>query len=398
MLKAVRASDSFFFIKMICLIKDFRKALLIFLVLISFGSCYPQEKQQIDGISKKKLQISFVGDLMCHSAIIQSAKVSKDSFDFNPIFRFIKNELVASDLLIGNLETVVWEKYPPSGYPRFNAPFEYLKALSENGFDIMTTANNHITDYWKEGLIATLTNIKNNGMDYIGTSSSKEDSDSLKIFYKNGISISILNYTYDINIKNLKSAEKFYVSLIDSQKIKNDLSRLKNKNVDFIVVYYHFGSEYKITPNQGQIKLVNQTFKYGADIVIGSHPHVLQPVKIWMSEDGKSIKNSVCYSMGNFLSNMSLRYTDSGAIINFYLSKSENKRSIDSVNFVATYVLKSKKNGFVILPSYFADDYENFDFISEAERNKMKNSFNDVKEILNKYNTVKEKNEIQHEK
>ena len=143
---------------------------------------------------------------------------------------------------------------------------------------------------------------------------------------------------------------------------------------------------------------MNQTFKYGADIVIGSHPHVLQPVKIWMSEDGKSIKNSVCYSMGNFLSNMSLRYTDSGAIINFYLSKSENKRSIDSVNFVATYVLKSKKNGFVILPSYFADDYENFDFISEAERNKMKNSFNDVKEILNKYNTVKGINEIQHEK
>jgi poly-gamma-glutamate synthesis protein (capsule biosynthesis protein) len=398
MKKAVRASDSFFFIKMIWLTELFKKVVLIFLFTISFESCYPQDKQHKNEKSEKKLQISFVGDLMCHSAIIQSAKVSKDSFNFNPMFRFVKEELISSDLLVGNLETVVWEKYMPSGYPRFNAPIEYLEALKENGFDILAAANNHITDYWKEGLIATLQNIKKNKMEYIGVAATEEESDSQKIFYKNGISVSVLNYSYDINIKNLKKSQKFHVNFIDSVRIKNDIARLKHKNVDFIIVFYHFGSEYKISPNQEQVNLVNQTFKYGADIVIGSHPHVLQPVRINKCEDGNSIKNVVCYSLGNFLSNMSLRYTDSGAIINFYLSKYDNKRSIDSINYVATCVLKSKENEFLIIPTFFAGDYKKFDFINEADRIKMKNSFNDVKEILNKYNLVKEKNEIQYEK
>lgn len=374
------------------LIKRIQLPILYFLLILFLESCYPQQREKLENLKESKIKISFVGDLMCHSAEIEAARVKADSFDFNPFYKFIKDELFAADLLIGNLETVVWEKYPPSGYPRFNAPKAFLTALKNSGFDILATANNHITDYWKEGLIQTLSNIKKSGMESIGCLLSEKEADSLKIFYKNGISIAILNYTYDINIKNLRKHDKFLVNIIDTNRIKTDILKIKNKNIDLIVVYYHFGNEYKNLPNNFQREIVKKTFAYGAKIIIGSHPHVLQPIETKKNYKGNLIESAVCYSLGNFLSNMKLKNTDEGAILNFYLHKSGEETVIDSIDFVPVWVYKNNvKKKIAILPSA-----GKFDFLNENEHLLIQQSRNNVINILNKFEHVDEKKIDQH--
>lgn len=312
--------------------------------------------RSVDQDSSSSITISFVGDLMCHSPQFKFAQVSKDSSDFKPAFREVKKYLTKADLTIGNLETTISGKESRySGYPLFNSPDEYLEALKDAGFDILLTANNHSLDRGKKGVLRTIDMIKNNGMVSIGSYHTQQDRDSIRVFDINGIKISILSYTYGLNGNYIAKDEKYLVNVIDTTLMKQDILNARNKNADVILVYFHFGDEYQRKPNSFQKEVVKHAMDYGADIIIGSHPHVIQPFEYFNSTKNKIGKGLIAYSLGNFISNQRWRYSDAGVILNLTIKKNilTNDINLDDEEIVPTWVFKGKvesKDQFVIIP------------------------------------------------
>lgn len=355
---------------------------LLFLFLIALISFYffsstknlVEEKKTF---TSKEISFSFVGDLMCHSPIYENSKVKKDSFDFNPIFEEIKNYLSQADFTIGNLETVVaGNEFSFSGYPNFNSPIEYLTALKNAGFDVLINANNHSLDRGIVGAIKTIENIERNGLLHIGTAKNEIERDSILILEKNEIKVGLLAYTYGLNGNNLPKSKKFLINIIDTTLIKKDISKAKPK-VDVVIVYLHFGEEYQRVPNKFQVELANQIFSFGADVIIASHPHVIQPIEI-MND-----KNFVAYSLGNFLSNQRWRYSDSGMILNFTFEKNDsNKIRVKNLSVTPTWVYKGTINKQTQFRIIKADTSNYPKYFSAIDKLKMKQSFLDTKKIF----------------
>ena len=337
--------------------------------------------------STSTLTISFVGDLMCHSPQMDYAHIGKDSFDFKPVFREVKRFLSSSDITIGNLETTIDGKENRySGYPLFNSPDEYLDALKDAGFDILLTANNHSIDRGKKGVIRTIEKIHSLGMSLIGTFNSQHDRDSIRVFEINGIKIALLAYTYGLNGNYISQNEKFLVNIIDTNVIKLDIGNARGKNADVVLVYFHFGDEYQRKPNVYQKEIVRCTINSGADIIIGSHPHVIQPLEYFTSEKNKIGEGIIAYSLGNFYSNQRWRYSDAGVVLNISLMKnySTGKVLLSNVSFIPTWIYKGKvegKNEFVILP---ADTLVSQlpKFLNKTDREKFLQSYDDTQKMF----------------
>ncbi len=307
--------------------------------------------------STATLTLSIVGDLMCHTPQMEYARIGKDSFDFKPAFREVKKFLTDSDLTLGNLETTIAGKVNGyTGYPLFNSPDEYLDALKDAGFDILFTSNNHSVDRGRKGIIRTIEKIHSAGMSSIGTFQSQHDRDSVRIFEINGIKIAILAYTYGLNGNYLLRNEKFLVNVIDTNLIKLDIKNARNKEADVVLLYFHFGEEYKRKPSVYQKEIVKSAINSGADLIIGSHPHVLQPIEYFVSDKNSIGKGITAFSLGNFFSNQRWRYSDSGVMLNIILSKNifTGKVLLTNLSAIPTWVYKGKINnmdGFLILPS-----------------------------------------------
>ncbi|MCX6173868.1 MAG: CapA family protein [Ignavibacteriales bacterium] len=344
--------------------------------------------KSVDQDSTTSVTISFVGDLMCHSPQFKFAQVSQDSFDFKPAFREIKKYLTKADLTIGNLETTISGKESRySGYPLFNSPNEYLEALKDAGFDILLTANNHSLDRGKKGALRTMDMIKNNGMESIGSYHSQQDRDSIRVFGIKGIKIAILSYTYGLNGNYIAKNEKYLVNVIDTTLMKQDILNARNKNADVILVYFHFGDEYQCKPNSFQKEIVKRAIDYGADLIIGSHPHVIQPVEYFSSIKNKIGKGLIAYSLGNFISNQRWRYSDAGVILNITITKNILTQDIKLTNetIITTWVFKGKKenkNQFVILPVDSTTINSLPNYLTESDRVKLLQSEKDTRKIL----------------
>lgn len=353
-----------------------------------FGHFEKIEQKVDDTDSLRTVLISFVGDLMCHSPQMDYARTGKDSFDFKPVFKEVKKYLSLADITVGNLETTIAgkENYY-SGYPLFNSPDEYLNALKDAGFDILLTANNHSIDRGKRGLVRTIEKIHNLGMNSIGSYKSQHDRDSIRIFDVKGIKIALLAYTYGLNGNYISKKEKYWVNVIDTNIIKNDIGNAREKKADVVLVYLHFGEEYQRKPNSYQNEIVKRVVNYGADIIIGSHPHVIQPLEFFYSTKNKVGKGLVAYSLGNFISNQRWRYSDSGVILNISLSKngSTGEITISNVSVFPTWVFKGKiekKNEFVILPSdTLVSKLPNY--LTKTDREKILQSFDDAQKMFN---------------
>lgn len=337
------------------------------------------------------VRFTAVGDLMCHSVQYQYAKVGKDSFDFIPVYREVQNFFHESDFLFGNLETVtagIEKGY--SGYPFFNSPDDYVKSLKAVGFDLLATSNNHCLDQGEKGLRRTIDVLNNNDLHYVGTYVSSDDRDSIRLIELNGIKFAILSYTYGTNGLPIPKGKEYLVNLIDTLLIKNDIEKANSLNPDILIVYYHIGEEYKREPSTYQKTIVKKTFDYGADLVLSSHPHVLQPVDYYKTTSNRIDSGFVVYSMGNFISNQQWRYSDAGVIISFNINKvfSSDSVFISDLTFIPTWVFKGRihdKNEYLILPSAYYKNDSLYTFLSENEREKMKQSYYDSKEILTKY-------------
>ena len=361
-------------------------AVVLILFSLNYNSIKKSNVEAIDTINTVK--ISFVGDLMCHTPQMKYAEISADSFDFNPVFDSIKQYFRNSDLICGNLETTISgkkEKY--SGYPRFNAPLQFLEGIKQTGFNFLFTSNNHSFDRGKKGVLATLEKIKEFGINSSGTYSSQKERDSIKILDVNGFKFGFLSYTYGLNGYSLPKDEKYLVNLIDTTAIKNDIQNYRSKNPDLILVYFHFGDEYSRKPSTFQKSIVNKTLEYGADIIIGSHPHVVQPTEIIPNPKSKLGKSVVAYSLGNFISNQRWRYSDAGEILNISISKNILTDScwLDDLSIVPTWVFKGKTdslNQYIILPADTNVINTVPAYLSKSDKQKMSQSYKDTRKMF----------------
>ena len=376
------------------------KAILILLyssIIISFQhfffnvELYKEQLQLKQTDSLVTANLCFVGDLMCHSTQFNYAKVDADSFDFTGVFREVKNYLSEPNLTIGNLETVIAGKENSySGYPYFNAPDDFVYALGDAGFDLMITANNHALDQGWNGVKRTIDVLNHNKIHRTGTFTSKKDQDSLRIFQINTIKIAILAYTENTNGLPIPKGKDFVINLIDEEIIEQDILKAKNKNVDVVLVHLHYGSEYNREPSDYQKKIVKKIIELGADIIIGGHPHVIQPFDFFETNNTRLDTGFVAYSLGNFVSNQRWRYSDAGVILNIQISKNIFTDSIfiSEVNYVPTWVFKGntqKGREYIIIPSQSEYSDSMHTFLTTNDKKLMNEAFEDTKEIIHKY-------------
>lgn len=269
--------------------------------------------------AQERITLLFVGDLMQHQAQIDAARVNKDTYDYTPCFAHVKEQISQADLAIGNLEVPFGGK-PYTGYPAFCAPDEYLYAIKEAGFNVLLTANNHCIDRGKKGLERTILLLDSLQIPYAGTYRSAEERQSRYplFIHKKGFRIALLNYTYGTN--GITATTPNVVNYIDRKTILQDIHISKSWKPDVIIACMHWGDEYRSLPNREQRQLADWLLEQGVTHIIGSHPHVIQPMEM-RTDSLTGSKHAVVYSLGNFISNMSQEHTDGGAIFTLVLEK-----------------------------------------------------------------------------
>ncbi|MEW9701136.1 CapA family protein [Paenibacillus sp. SI8] len=292
-----------------------------------------------------EIHIAAVGDLMVKRYIISDAKRADGTYSFDPLLAKVAPILKKADLTIGNLETTFagtrGKKSRKSRGPLFKCPDELAPALKRAGFDVLITANNHCMDFGTTGLLRTLRILNQKGIEHTGTSESLNKSKEYLIKSIKGIKIGILSYTSGLNGIPIPSNKSWMVNLIQTKKMIEDIHNLK-KHVDLLIVYMHFGNEYSHTPNLKQKQLVKLLFKHGAHVILGSHPHVLQPLIV------KGKQRLVMYSLGNFISTKLRRniHTQSSIILNIKVKKNaEGKIIITETKYIPTLVHRKLERG-----------------------------------------------------
>ncbi len=308
--------------------------------------------------------LSSIGDLLIHSPVFNSVQTGDGNYDFTSIFRYVKPYLEKSDYNIANLEVSLGgteNGLQYSGYPLFNCPDSIVSAAKDMGVDMLMLSNNHTFDCGYQGFIRKIGVIENMGLEYTGVA--KDNSEKLyNIITVNGIKIGILNYTYEtpstgegnkcingilvdkqaanlINSFNYENLDAFY------SDIESKISALKNDGADVIVAYPHWGTEYLLNANDYQKQMAQKLCDFGVDVIIGGHPHVVEPVDVLSSEI--SGKRTVClYSLGNFISNqrkhlmnLSTGNTEDGMIFTVNFEKfADGRVEVESVEALPTWV------------------------------------------------------------
>ena len=287
--------------------------------------------------------MTVVGDIMCHNTQYQDAyDKATDSYDFSHVFSNIASNLRDADITIGNLETTfAGPEKGYSGYPTFNTPDALATNLKELGFDVLSTANNHSLDKGYNGLVRTIETLDNVGISHMGTYASEGAQSEILIKEVNGIKIAFLAYTYGTNGIPVPSGKEYCINLIDKDAIKQDLEKAKSLGVDLISVNMHWGNEYRLKSTSEQEDLADFLFQNGVDLILGSHPHVLEPMerREITLEDGSKKDGFLIYSLGNFVSGQNKEYTNHSIILNLKITKhAEGNISIDSVDYIPIYV------------------------------------------------------------
>lgn len=277
------------------------------------------------------LRLLFVGDIMGHTPQITSAQVVKNQqYDYKPCFQYLKPQIQGADLAIGNLELTLPGKPPYTGYPMFRSPDALAEALKDAGFDILVTANNHSNDSRGPGVTSTIETLRNLQFMQTGTFKNQRDRDAFYplMVYKKGFKLALLNYTYGTN--GIPTEAPTIVNLIDTTLIAADLAEARARKPHFIIVVMHWGLEYQLTENAEQRKIARLLIRNGADLIIGAHPHVVQPIRMERVQmpDGRQKDVPVAYSLGNFISNQRQPHTDGGIMFQVDLIKTKGSPQI----------------------------------------------------------------------
>lgn len=298
----------------------------------------------IETLPDTTISMSVIGDIMCHNTQYKDA-FSNGTYDFSYVFDDIKSKIEPADIAIGNLETTfAGSDIGYSSYPTFNTPKNLATDLKELGIDFLSTCNNHSLDKGYVGIERTIAQLDNIGIPHTGTFNSVESSNQVVTLDVKGLKIAFLAYTYGTNGIPVPSGKDYCINLINKDKIISDLNKAKELKPDLIVVQMHWGIEYQTSPNAEQKELADLLFKNGADIILGSHPHVLQSMEkreVTLA-DGTKKQGFVIYSLGNFVSGQVKAGTRQSIILNIVLTKSgkTGKINIDSVDYTPIYTFK----------------------------------------------------------
>lgn len=355
------------------------------------------------GIDRVKLV--FVGDIMGHDSQIASAEIEKDLlYDYSPCFEFVEPILKEADLAIGNLEVTLPGKPPYKGYPRFRSPDDLALALRYAGFDMLVTANNHSNDAGKEGVLNTIVTLDEYNFYHTGTFPNQQLRKAYYplLVYKNGFRLVFLNYTYGTN--GLPTVPPTIVNLIDEAQIEADMSIARQLQGDAIIVMMHWGKEYHLDESKEQQALAKKLQDWGADLVIGAHPHVVQPIKNGTRalSNGKSKNTLVAYSLGNFISGQRRANTDGGLMLEVELTKDRTSQEVHindhSYIPVWRYIEKEKggKTTYRLLPiSAFEQDAGDIIKMSAENRAAMKRFAKTTRANLNRFDSKERKLSLQ---
>ena len=314
------------------------------------------------------------GDLLYHDIIYISAKKADGTYDFHENFEYVKPWLKQADLVIGDFEGTVNKDHYLAGYPLFNAPGEVMDAIKDAGYQVLDLAHNHILDSQIEGVVSTADAIEKAGMTPIGVYT-HEPRDKAPIVIKevNGIRVALLAYSYGFNgIEQSISQEDYnrYLSDLDEDKMKAEIERAE-KEADITIIMPQMGVEYQIEPTEEQKKLYHKMIDWGADIIFGGHPHVVEPAETVEKNGDKKL---IIYSMGNFISNQRIetmqdvenaKWTERGVLMDVTIKKKSGKTTIETAQAHPSWVSRTPKGGYSPegYPLYLYQTYILEDFI-----------------------------------
>ena len=257
----------------------------------------------------RTVRIVAAGDLMQHLPQVMAARLKDDTtkYDYTPSFRYVASHFRDADLSIVNLETTLSESGPYYGYPCFKSPAEVADAMQDMGIDVAALANNHCCDRGAYGIKSTAEILDKRGISRVGVYRDSVEYKANNVLYlkQSGISFAIVNYTYGTNGINVPKG--MVVNHLDSVAMARDLASINRDSVDCVIAVVHWGNEYERQPNREQKKMADFMRRSGVDIILGSHPHVVQPFEV----DDRGV---TLYSLGNFVSNQRTRYRDGGLI------------------------------------------------------------------------------------
>lgn len=344
------------------------KILHLILLIIFEGSTFAQN----DAGESDRLSLLFIGDIMGHDEQILSAETRENiSFNYDDVFSFVREEISEADYAIANFE-VTLAGSPYKGYPTFSSPAELAVACKKAGIDCFVTANNHSADRGKKGILKTLHKLDSLEIPHTGTFADKSERDSLYPLMLNikGNSIALLNYTYGTNGINVP--DPVIVNMLSRDLVAADLDKARQKDPDLIILVLHWGTEYDTIPSRAQEEMAQFFFSRGADLIIGSHPHVLQKM-IWTKKNQGNKDRVTVYSLGNFVSNQRRPKTDGGAMVRIGLEKNNDSFIVTGAGYYLTWVytpFENSRKRFFILPCSKFENNPDF-FASPADYRKM---------------------------
>ena len=291
----------------------------------------PQEPEE------KEISLVMVGDVLLHTPLQESGQQSDGSYNYDHFFAHTKSLISGADLALVNQEVILGGKeLGLSGYPAFNGAFEVGDALVKAGFDVVCHATNHALDKGETGLLNCLNFWETSypQIAVLGIHDSQESRDGLYLHQQDGVSIAVLDYTYGTN--GISLPQPYEVDLLEEDQVIADLQRA-NQLADFVIVTPHWGTEYTHTPSEEQEHWTQIFLENGVDLVLGTHPHVIQPVE-WV-EDGQGNRMLVYYSLGNFINFTSdsgdgVRQRAVGAMATVTLSVEEDEVTISDYGVI----------------------------------------------------------------
>lgn len=260
-----------------------------------------------------EITLVMVGDVLLHTRVAESGRLEEGGYDFSAVFAEMQDEIEGADLALVNQEVIIGgEELGVTGYPSFNAPYELGDALAEAGFDVVLHATNHALDKGGRGIVNCLAFWEESypDMAVLGIHGSEQEQQEIYVYEQDGMKIAILNYTYGTNGIPMPADMPYAVDMLERERVVSDLSRAREL-ADFVIVCPHWGTEYTLQETQVQREWAALFAENGADLVLGTHPHVIEPIE-WVGAgdgaDGGSTeaaedagKALVYYSLGNFV-------------------------------------------------------------------------------------------------
>lgn len=305
----------------------------------------------------RTVDLAAVGDDLIHSPIYKACKTHR-GYNFDPLFQHIKSDIQAADISVINQETILVDRNY-SGYPSFGSPKAVADAAAKSGFNVITHATNHTLDRGTGAITGTLRywNQKYPNIKVLGIHKNRSASNKVTVVQKNGIRIAMLNYTYGLNGRRLPSGKSYMVDLLTAKnknKIRKDIKAAK-KNSDCVIVFAHWGTEYRYSPDSQQKNWTNFFLNNGVDILIGTHPHVLEPYKMLKGKNGR--KMLVYYSLGNFVSSQNRVPRLLGGMAKITIAKDSKGTYVKNYTMepLVTHIGKNRKSYTVYKLSDYTD-------------------------------------------